>query len=128
MIGSEQSFNEMSQTHILMANESSRVLAESPSKIDQSDVQLVDIFNCEQIQASPERLNAIDKESKHPSSPGTANFGDGLDSVKVMKTRSITKAQHNSSITEVENSVLQGQSSIYMNQEDQQIKETSEIH
>ena len=44
-----------------------------------------------------------------------------------MKTRAITKAKKTPSIGEVENSVLQGQTSIYMNQEDQQIKEVSEI-
>ena len=90
-----------------MANEQSRVLVESPMKADQSDKKLLEIFDFDQIQNSPGKVNNLNDENGI-CSQGTANFGDGLDSLKAMKTKSFTSAKQYHQDNAEENRLLQG--------------------
>ena len=101
---------------LLEAVEQSHVLIDSPTNMDTSDIQLVAIFNKE-AQASPEQVTIADKEHKIKS-PGTADFGDGLDSQRAMKTKPFTNAPHLEidKLDEIDR-ILKGETSIYMNQD-----------
>ena len=107
--------NDEIHSSLLEAVEQSRVLINSPTNMDKSDMQLVEIFNKDGHPTSPERVTITDEEHKIQSQ-GTANFGDGLDSLKAMKTKSFTNAPDTDKLDEI-NRILHGQTSIYMNQD-----------
>ena len=88
----EQSCNQMSQTNLSLAIEQSYVLADSPCKVDRSDMHLVEIFNDgqEQIHSPDRNRDADNSEENKLFSQGTASFGAQVESLKVMKTKSFT--------------------------------------